>query len=146
MARAGLTNDPLRHVSAGLLRAVREIRTAVARAHEPMPPEVQREAVQGIVRQATGEIARELARLMPWTIGAALAGAFLAGAGVVGIAWWLSPVQTNLGPLSAEAAQVLRLNDLGEVLARGREVPQTGGGKAKAIIVWTEAPPVQAGR
>ena len=42
--------------------------------------------VQGIVRQATGEIARGLVGLMPWTIGAALAGAFLAGAGAVGIA------------------------------------------------------------
>jgi hypothetical protein len=146
VARAGLTNGPLRHVYTGFLRAVPEIRTLVARAHEPMPPEVQREAVQGIVRQATGEIARELARLMLWTIGAALAGAFLAGAGVVGIAWWLSPMQTNLGPLSAEAARVLRLNNLGEALARGRKVPQTSGGKAKAIIVWTEPPPAQAGR
>ena len=149
VARAGLTNDPLRHVYAGILRAVREIRTLVARAREPLPPEAQREAVQGIVRQATGEIARgltRLIRLMPRAIGAALAGAFLAGAGAVGIAWWLSPVQTNLGPLSAEAAQVLRLNDLGEALAQGREVPQSAGGKAKAIIVWTEPPPAQAGR
>jgi hypothetical protein len=62
---------------------------------------------------------------MPWTVGAALAGAFLAGAGAVGIAWWLY---------------------FGEALARGREVPQSAGGKAKAIIVWTEPPPVQAGR
>ena len=146
VVRAGLTNDPLRHVYAGILRAVREIRTVMARAREPLPPEAQRETVQDIVRQATGEIARGLTRLMPWTIGAALAGAFLAGAGAVGIAWWLSPVQTNLGPLSAEAARVLRLNDLGEALARGREVPQSAGGKAKAIIVWTEAPPAQAGR
>jgi hypothetical protein len=146
VARAGLTNDPLRHVYAGILRAVREIRTLLARAREPLPPEAQREALQGIVRQATGEIARGLTRLMPWTVGVALAGAFLAGAEAVGIAWWLSPVQTNLGPLSAEAARVLRLNDLGEALARGREVPQSAGGKAKAIIVWTEPPPAQAGR
>ena len=76
VARAGLTNDPLRHVYAGILRAVREIRTLLARAREPLPPEAQREAVQGIVRQATGEIARGLTRLMPWTVGAALAGAF----------------------------------------------------------------------
>ena len=34
----------------------------------------------------------------------------------------------------------------GEALARGREVPQTAGSKAKAIIVWTEPPPAQAGR
>ncbi len=86
VARAGLTNDPLRHVYAGILRAVREIRTLVARAREPLPPEAQREAVQGIVRQATGEIARGLLQLMPWAVGAALAGAFLAGAGTVGVA------------------------------------------------------------
>jgi hypothetical protein len=55
-------------------------------------------------------------------------------------------MQTNLGPLSAEATRALRLNDLGGALARGREVPQAGGGKAKATIVWTEPPPAQAGR
>jgi hypothetical protein len=88
----------------------------VGRAREPLPPEVQREGVQGIVRQATGEIARGLTRLMPWTIGAALAGAFLAGAGAVGIAWWLFPVQTNLGPLR----ELCR--ELGDALIRRRSL------------------------
>ena len=46
VARAGLTNDPLRHIYAGVLRAVREIRTLVARVREPLPPKVQREAVR----------------------------------------------------------------------------------------------------
>ncbi|HYZ33172.1 MAG TPA: hypothetical protein VE684_12940 [Crenalkalicoccus sp.] len=136
VARAGLTRDPLGPVLAAFLRGTQAVRVAAERAREPLSPEEQQRAAVVLAQTA----ARELARLRRWWMAAALVGAFLAGGAVAGAAWWAWPVQTAVGSLSPEAVAVLRLNDLGAALARGREVPQVGGGAAKQVLLWTKAP------
>lgn len=50
------------------------------------------------------------------------------------------PVPSAQGPMSRDVLQVLRLNDMAAALEQGERVPQRGGGEARRVLLWTEAP------